>query len=82
MYKTLLTLIASALFSVAAVAGEQSSFKALDQNGDDAISAEEAAQSERLTETWTTVDANADSVVDRVEFSAFEAMETKEQKGQ
>ena len=77
MYKTLLTLLASTFFTATAIAADESTFKTLDQNGDDAISAEEAAYSERLTEDWKKIDVNQDSVVDRAEFSAFEAMAPK-----
>lgn len=74
MKKTLIMLFTSAFFAGTAVAGEDTTFSSLDQDGNEAISAEEAAYSESLTEAWRAVDANDDGVVDRAEFSAFETM--------
>ena len=74
MNKILTALLASAFVATSAVAADDG-LGGLDQDGNGAISAEEAAYSERLTQAWKQVDANEDGVVDRAEFSAFETME-------
>lgn len=76
MNKTIPILLASAFFVASAGAAEEEDrFGSLDQDGNGAISAEEGAYSESLTEAWQTVDTNGDGSVDRAEFSAFETME-------
>lgn len=75
MYKTLLILLVSAFFVASVGATEEDQFSTLDTDQNGAISADEAASSAALTESWQKVDTNADGSVDRAEFSAFEAME-------
>lgn len=77
MNKTLLALIASAVFAGTAIAAEAPKFETLDQDGDGKISAQEAAGYNGLAGAWEQVDANKDGVVDSAEFSAFETMEMK-----
>jgi Ca2+-binding EF-hand superfamily protein len=72
MTKTAMALVAAG-FVTAVVAGEDAFIK-LDANADGYISAEEAASSETLSQSWETTDANRDGQVDAAEFSAFEAM--------
>jgi hypothetical protein len=47
-------------------------FKALDKDGDGAISSEEAAANADLTAAWATVDKDGDKKVSVAEFKAFE----------
>ena len=86
MKKTLITLSAAMFATGLAVAGEKmgqkNDYEALDQNSDGLINSDEAAQSRELSEAWTQVDTNQDGVIDKSEFSAFEAMGPKPEKSE
>jgi Ca2+-binding EF-hand superfamily protein len=71
---TIASAFVAALFAGGAVASESEQFTKLDANGDGAISMEEAAVDNKLTEAWSAIDANQDGKVESAEFSAFEEM--------
>ncbi len=52
---------------------EVAGFSALDQDADERISREEAAERPALSDRFDQYDTNADDAIDRDEFSAFEA---------
>ncbi|GGB81160.1 hypothetical protein GCM10011352_03600 [Marinobacterium zhoushanense] len=64
----------SMLVSGLALAGDakMSQFDALDQNKDGQLSAEEVSVNEELSGKWSTIDADENGTIDRIEFSAFE----------
>lgn len=80
MNKLLLALLTSVFFGGAALAASATSFETLDQDGNGSISAQEAEGAPALKDAWQSVDANQDGMVDKAEFSAFEAMEPKKEQ--
>jgi hypothetical protein len=54
-------------------------FQALDQNKDGKLTAVEAKSHVELSRRWTEIDKDNSGAVDQAEFSAFEAMQEKEQ---
>ena len=76
-----LILVALALLvSTAVIAGDKISYKDLDADQDGKISPEEAAASPALTNQWTTLDANADGMLDQAEFAKMEVREMTQQR--
>ncbi len=55
--------------------GSHLSFTQLDIDGNGVLSAAEAAGTKDLLDFWQQADSNADNVIERSEFAAFEAME-------
>lgn len=73
------SLLLVATFSFAE--GDQAKdFDALDKNQDGVLSAAEASNSSELSNNWTNIDADGSGAIDRVEFSAFETDEMKDQQ--
>jgi len=76
--KLILIACAGALFSTAALAGEKGdehkTFSDLDTDNSGAISIEEAAGDQQLTQEWLKLDANHDGALEEAEFSRFEEM--------
>ena len=63
----------AASFAAASVASaEGSGFAALDADGDNYISMEEADSNDMLKNSWDAVDKNKDGKLEKAEFSAFE----------
>jgi hypothetical protein len=72
--KVLLAVLVCSVSS--AVYAGSATYKALDENKDGLISAEEAEAIPTLVEQWTDVDVNEDGKIDAVEFSRFESLST------
>lgn len=54
-------------------------FQALDQNKDGKLTAVEVRSNPELSRRWTEVDKDNSGAIDQAEFSAFEAMQQKDQ---
>ena len=54
-------------------------FQALDQNKDGKLTATEVKGNVELSRRWTEIDKDKNGSIDQAEFSAFEAMQPKEQ---
>lgn len=60
---------------------EQEKFNRLDTNKDGYVSLEEATGNHDMLSKWTDIDKNSDGQLEYSEFSAFETMEMKHEKG-
>ena len=71
----MLGLLSSLLFAAALVAGEKygDTFGTLDADRDGQLSAMEVSNDPELSAVWTEIDTDENGVIDRAEFSAFEA---------
>jgi hypothetical protein len=79
MYRKLTVTALALLVSSVAFAGDKTSYNALDADQDGKISPEEAAAMPALSDQWTTLDENADGMLDQAEFAKME-VEVKEMK--
>lgn len=77
----LFAILATLLFSTAAMAAGSSSgvsFDQLDVNKDGLLTAVEGSEDDGLSSMWTEADQDKNGAIDRAEFSAFEAIPEQE----